>query len=407
MSSEQQQKILSEYRRENELSQATRDERWANVRRAMAAEGIDIIVTPPNPGMADQFQANAIYLSTISGNGGPVSVVFPSEGEVTVVAGAAPSASFWRAWQSWVTDIRNTRWALPEGVIERLRELGAEYKRIGIPGLNGLPRSPEGIVSTGFLARLTEAFPAMTITDASALMDRVRANKVQEERAAVAEAIAIVEQGYQVLLDEARPGVGERTVFGKMMGKLVECGSLPPNLMAWSVGNNFGNSLALFPTSRILTDGEPIYVEMEARSPSGYLGQITRTAYLGKPSSHFVEMNELCRETFETVMGLMKPGTAMDEVLAEYSSRSAASKYQVVPIIHARALGEDRPMILFDTQDPAVLAFEIKENHVFALKVQVRDQQSGTMAFLGESVAIGPNGAIRMSDRPLGLSVID
>lgn len=38
-----QRRDLAGYRRDNELSLATRDERWDRVRRAMASEGIDIL----------------------------------------------------------------------------------------------------------------------------------------------------------------------------------------------------------------------------------------------------------------------------------------------------------------------------------------------------------------------------
>lgn len=402
-----QRRDLGGYRRDNELSLTTRDERWDRVRRAMASEGIDILVTPPNPGMMDQLQANAAYLSTISGNGGPVSVVFPADGAVTVITGSTPSPSFWQAWQSWVTDVRTTRWALAEGVIACLRELDADGKRIGIPGLHGTPRAPEGLASTGFIERLSNAFPKMTISDATALLDTVRSRKTEEERAAVGEAVAITEEAYKLLLNEARPGVPERVIYGKMVGRLIECGSIPPNFLGWSVGANFDFSLAMFPTGRPLETGEPIYCEIEARSPSGYLGQITRTAFLGTPPVQLVEMADLCRETFMAVLGLMAPGVSMGDVLARYKETSAGSRYQVIPIIHARALGEDRPMIIFDTTDLAIIGFPIREDHVFALKVQVRDPESGLMVFLGESIAVGPTGAIRMSDQPLGLTVID
>ncbi len=404
-----QRRNLISYRRDNELSHATRDERWDRVRIAMAANKLDILVTPPHPGMADQLQANAAYLSTISGGGGPVSVVFPLEGTVTAVTGAAPSAGFWLAWQTWVTDVRQTHWALADGVIGRLRELGAAGagKRIGIPGLRGTPRFPEGLVSTGFIERLVDAFPKMVITDASDLLDTLRSQKTEEERRAVAEAVSIAEEAFQVLREEARPGIGERSVYGKMAGRLIECGSSPSNFLMWSVGTSFGFNLAPFPTSRLLTAGEPIYCEIEARSPSGYLGQITRTAFLGTPPADLVDMTELCRETFMSVLGLMAPGITMGEVLAEYKRRSAETRYQVVPIVQTRALGEDRPVIIFDTKDPEILTFTIRENQVFALKVQVRDERSGKMAFLGESVAIGPTGANRMSDQQLGLTVIN
>ena len=113
------------YRRENELSLATRDERWSRVRRAMREADIDILVTPPNPAFWDQLQANATYLSTIGGNQMPISVVFPREGDVTAVVGGLPPAGFWHAWQTWMTDVRVMPWTVGDGVVGRLRELNA------------------------------------------------------------------------------------------------------------------------------------------------------------------------------------------------------------------------------------------------------------------------------------------
>lgn len=403
---DQQQRIRA-YRRDSELSLETRDERWKRVRGAMREAGIDILVTPPNPGFWDQLQANATYLSTVGGNGIPVSVIFPLEEAVTVVTGGVPPAEFWLAWQTWVTDVRVVGWAVSDGVVRRLRELGAGGKRIGIPGLSGTPRFADGLASTGFIARLQNEFPGSSMVDATELLDTLRSRKTEDERRSVADAVAIAEDAFKVLQREARPGVPERVVYGRVMGRMIELGSIPPNFFSWAAGLNFGFHLSPVPTSRLLADGEPIHCEIEPRSPSGYIGQITRTSFLGKPGANLLGMFDLCRDTFTSVLGLVKPGTTMGDVLSEYGKRSAGSNYRVLPVIHARALGEDRPMIIFDTKDPKILAFPIEENQVFALKVQVRDERTGEMAFWGDSVAVGANGATRLSNDPLRLTIID
>ena len=175
----------------------------------------------------------------------------------------------------------------------------------------------------------------------------------------------------------------------------------------WAAGTNFGFSLAPFPTARKLVAGEPIYCEIEARSSSGYLGQVTRTAVLGRPSDNLAAMSDLCGDTFAAVMEMMKPGATMGEVLGAYKKQSAQRKYRTVPVIHARALGEDRPMIIFDTTDPELLAFELREDHVYAVKAQVRDESSGEMAFWGESIAIGAVGAVRSGVQPVAVASIE
>lgn len=394
------------YRRERELTHAERDRRWDRVREAMAEAGLDLLVTPPNPGFWDQLQASATYLSTIGGNNAPVSVIFPREGEVTAVVGAVPAASFWRAWQSWVTDVRATPWKVGDGVIARLREVAADGKRIGVPGLAGTARFPDGLASTGFIARIKQEFPRAEIVDATPLLDGIRARKSAEERASVAEAVAMTEEAFRLLVREARPGVSERALYGRMVGHLIELGSLPTNFLMWSAGNHFHFHLAPFPTKRPLVAGEPVYCEIEARSTSGYIGQITRMLCLGQPTETLSEMFDLCARTFNNVLELMRPGATMGEVLAVYKDGSRSSRYRAVPVIHARALGEDRPMIIFDTQDEDILNLKIMENHVFAVKVQVRDEESQQMAFFGESVAIGVDRAMRLARDEIALHVV-
>jgi Xaa-Pro dipeptidase len=398
--------VIDQYRRAGELSLQERDARWARVRQAMAAANLTVLVTPPNPGFWDQLQANSTYLSSVGGNNAPVAVVFPLQGEVTAIVGPVPSAAFWLAWQSWVKDVRATHWAVTDGTVKRLREMDLRGKRIGIPGLSGMPRFPDGIVGAGFLQALQTACPQAELVDATELLNELRSFKTAEERAAVIEAVAMAEQAFELLCHEAKAGEPERIIYGKMVGKLIELGSQPCNFLMWSAGTPFGFSLAPFPTGRPLPVGEPIYCEIEARSSAGYLGQITRTAIIGQPSDNLAAMFEVCRRTFEIVMGTMKPGATLGDVLSTYQKQSARERYRTVPVIHARALGEDRPMIVFDTNDPAILSFPLRQDQVYAVKVQVRDEQSEQMAFWGESIFIGPAGAVRSGRQPVDLATI-
>ncbi len=406
MTAERARSDLVDYRRDGELSLDERDGRWGRVRAAMKEAGLDVLVTPPNPGFWDQLQAHATYLSMVGGNNAPVSVVFPRAGEVTAVVGPVPSAAFWRAWQTWTTDVRATHWAVGGGVVARLKELDIGEGRIGMPGLKGSPRFPDGLAPSGFVDLLKRKFPRASLVDATDLLDGLRAQKTAEERAAVGEAVAIAEPAFDVLLAEARAGVPERVPYGRMVGHLIEQGSLPANFLMWAAGTNFGFSLAPFPTGRLLRQGEPIYCEIEARSSSGYIGQITRTANLGAASAHLEAMFELAAASVEVVLGAMKAGATMGDVLAIYSQQSKGSRYRAVPVIHARALGEDRPMIIFDTSDPAILGHILRENAIYAVKVQVRDEEKGEMAFWGESIAIGQDRAVRLGLQPIRLPII-
>ena len=128
------------------LSLTERDARWARVRSLMDRDGLDAIVALHNSSNWDAGNANGRYLSCIGGNCAQISVVFPREGAVTAVTGPVPTPAYWREFQAWVEDIRAAFFHPVPVVIDRLRELGLERGRIGIAGLAGVARQPDGLV---------------------------------------------------------------------------------------------------------------------------------------------------------------------------------------------------------------------------------------------------------------------
>src|SRR5579871_218451 len=105
------------YRR---FSLEERDRRWRKVRNLMRRDDIAAIVAPQNPGNSTDWQADARYLSHCGGGAdASISVVFPLEGDVTVVATSAKDR-----WgpkiQNWVTDVREVNRRYGQGMAERL-----------------------------------------------------------------------------------------------------------------------------------------------------------------------------------------------------------------------------------------------------------------------------------------------
>ena len=130
------------------FSLAERDRRWAAVRALMERDGIDVIIAPPNNGNSTDWQADARYLSHCGGGAdASIGCVFPLNDPVTVVA---TSAVRWGPRvQDWVEDVREADRAYGVSIAERLRELNADGKRIGVCGLAGGTRTPEGTIFHG------------------------------------------------------------------------------------------------------------------------------------------------------------------------------------------------------------------------------------------------------------------
>ena len=150
------------------LSLAERDRRYRAVREKMAAENLDVLILPASTARWEQTMADSRYLTTIGGFGTETLTIFPRDGEVT--AYVFNRSDFWRHAQAWVTDIRDGRNLWTSNILERLGELKLEAGRIGIAGLSGLTRTPDGIIPYTTVAAIKEALPRAEIVNATALM---------------------------------------------------------------------------------------------------------------------------------------------------------------------------------------------------------------------------------------------
>src|SRR3954471_5697128 len=140
------------------FSLAERHRRWAAVRSHMRAQNIDVIVLPNNTGHSADLQSNSRYLSHVGGGGdADIAVIFPLEGEITAIATSA--APRWPMVQEWTKDVREARRRFGKIAAERLKELKIETGRIGITGLGGGTRSPEGTISHSFWTHIREGLP--------------------------------------------------------------------------------------------------------------------------------------------------------------------------------------------------------------------------------------------------------
>ncbi len=156
------------------FSRAERDRRWSLVRGRMKDEGFDCLVGVPNGGRFEQLQANTRYLTQMGGFACEIGVAFPLDGEVTAFVQSPRDIAWWRRAQDWIADLRNCRRLWSEAIIARLKELKLERGRIGIIGLKGLIRAPEGVVPWLTVERLKEAFPQAQFASATHVILRGR-----------------------------------------------------------------------------------------------------------------------------------------------------------------------------------------------------------------------------------------
>src|SRR5262249_40256400 len=189
------------------FSLAERDRRWAAVRAEMRKADLDAVIGLPNQGHWDQFGADIRYLTQIGGFQTEGAAVFPLEGEPAAGVRGANEIEGGGLAQDWVKDLRPSRRSYGEPVIQRLKEIRAA--RVGVIGLSGMVRAPEGVVPWGTYEKIRGALPGVHFENATDLMQEARSVKSAEEIAFIEKAAEIIGDAIAAMIEIARPGVPE------------------------------------------------------------------------------------------------------------------------------------------------------------------------------------------------------
>jgi Xaa-Pro dipeptidase len=383
------------------LSLVERDRRYRAVREAMTADNLDVLICPASTARWEQTMADSRYLTTIGGFGTETLTIFPREGEVT--AYVFNRSAFWLAAQGWVSDVRDGRNLWLKNIEERLSELKLTTGRIGIAGLSGLTRTPDGIIPYATVEGVKQAFPRAEIVNATALMSRVRQVKSAEEIELLRRATAIAEAMVGTLAD-LKPGDTERTAFANMTHKLIVEGGDLPAMMIIGSGPDLQHGMFV-PTMRPLAARDVITGEVEGRY-AGYSGQIIRPVVLGQPRGDFRELMGINVAVFNDVLTAMKAGATLGSVLGAYEAavvrHGGGACKTAYPLMHARGLGDEYPTVLSPDDIAKHGDFKLEAGMAFVLKPRVAKKGVPT-AQIGDMVVVGENGGIRLGHEALGL----
>jgi Xaa-Pro aminopeptidase len=391
------------------FSDAERDLRWSKVRALMQREGIDVIVGFPNSHMFDSFQASTRYLTGIGGNCACVGVVFPMSGEVTAIVSPDQDPAYVRAVQDWVSDIRPIApgWQYAPPYLERLRELGVASSRIGVIGLAGNTRYAEGAASYGLVRAIQQACPRAELVNATFVLDEARYVKSDEELACIEQATRLAERALDLLRAEARPGLSERALIGRMLGHMVEEGSELPTMILWSAGWPQPPANHYQPTGRPLRAGDMFSTELEARW-AGYVGQRTQMGFVHSPVPElYQELAKLQAEALERCYALLRPGKTIGDLTRACVDIGHGTAFTCRILMHGKGLGDDAPIAIYGTRDQRMAEWPIELNSCFVIKPMVMRGEKEQFVYWGDTVVATADGARRLGSQPVGLVQID
>ena len=381
------------------FSLAERDRRWAAVRAEMNKASFDAVIGLPNQGHWDQFGADIRYLTQIGGFQTEVAAVFALEAEPTAIVRGANEIEWWGLAQDWIKDLRPSRRSYGEPVIQRLKEIRAE--RVGVIGLSGMVRAPEGVVPWGTFEKIRAALPGVQFANATDLMQAARSVKSAEEIAFIEKAAEIIGDAIGAMIEIARPGVPENYLIAEMLREMTRRGGEPITMILFGAGGPEVPWAQRVFTARPLQSGDLINTEVEGRY-AGHIAQALQPVALGKRPDAIVKMYAATKIIFDKMLRFLKPGVSFGEIVAFYQEEVRAAGYEPgEALMHGRGLGEDAPMVWGGVRDVPEAAQKLKAGHVFILKPAARKGAMRDSIRAGDTVAIEAGGARRLGKRPL------
>jgi len=383
-----------------------RTRRWGRVRELMRQHQLDAIIGFPNQSHWDQFQADIRYLTHIGGHQTEVAVVFPESGEVTAFVRGGNEVEWWRIAQDWVTDVRASRRSWGEPMAERITELKLGQARIGVSGLSGLLRAPEGTVVSGMIEKLRKIFPKAQFENATELLQDARSVKGPEEVAWIERAADILDKVVEAILAKAKPGVMENEMVATIWHTIIANGGDYPSMTHWGAGVDVPWASRIAP-HRPLQAGDMINTELEAKY-GGYIAQTVQAAGLGEIPRELKSAFDVSVKVFDALVKFMKPGVTFRAVVTYYRRLVRESGH--IPkgmLLHGRGIGEDRPQITGEVEGDVYnsatylmhLDLPLVEGNVFVLKPGAMPADAPDSIRCGDTVVISKEGARRLGKR--------
>ena len=376
-----------------------RDRRWNLLRHEMRRANLQALISLPNEGHWDQFGADTRYITQIGGTQTEVGAVLPLEDEVTAVVRGANEIEWWGLAQDWVKDIRPSRRSYGEPVIARLKEIRAE--RVGVTGLSGLVRAPEGVVPWGTFEKIRHGLPGVHFENATDLVQGVRALKSGEEIAFIEKAADIIGAAIDALIVHVRVGVRENELIAEMLREIVRQGGEPITMLLFGSGGPEVPWAQRVFTTRQLKPGDLINTEVEGKY-AGYIAQALQPISLGPKPRELEKIFDATKIIFDSMLDFLKPGITFGAVAKFYQEQVRGAGYEPDgALMHGRGLGEDAPMLWGARHDFPEKDATLKAGHVFILKPAAKQGFMRDSIRAGDTVAIEARGARRLGKRNL------
>jgi len=345
-----------------QISTQELERRWTAVRKAMKDAGIDVLIMQNT----NQFLGGYVkwFTDVPAFNGYPTTVVFPADDEMTAI-NIGPRMDP----QSLLTDLSTKDWAL-RGVKNRLTAPyfpSLHYSKtydaeLVVDLLSPLKDCTIGFVGPGHIPApfhdyLKDYLTAARFTDATDLVDNIKAVKSEEEIELIKRTAAIQDKAFETALQAIEPGKRDFEIMALVQYTVQKLGSEQQLIMAASAP--MGTPCPMLKRhfmNRKMEKGDQFTLMIEVNGPGGLYAELGRTFVLGKASDELLAYCEIAKEAQQVTLSLMKPGADPKELLAANNEflrskglpeeRRLYAHGQGYDLVERPAIRDDEPMKL-------------------------------------------------------------
>jgi Xaa-Pro aminopeptidase len=339
----------------NAVSAAELRRRWLAVRVQMSAQQVDALVVQNSSDWVGGYIR--WFTNQPATNGYPSTVVFPSEGWMSLVEqGPFDGLRVASESEAAVSGIarRLTTPSYPsvvysghydaDIVVRELQALGV--KRVGLV-------APAAMYYSFGQSLATElARAGVQIVDFTDPVDQIKAIKSEEERALIRQVTAMQDEVMSRVREFIRPGLRDFEVaayaqyVGQQLGSeqgIFLCSSAP----AGQAANFRPRSMQ----GRTLQRGDVYSLLVENNGPGGYYAEVSRIFVLGRASQELRDMHATVMDAQRHALTLLVPGATCREIHAQHNEYLRGLNLPAERRVNMHGMGYDmveRPLIRHD-----------------------------------------------------------
>jgi Xaa-Pro aminopeptidase len=379
------------------ISTAELERRWAAVREAMTAEGIDVLLMQNN---SESVGGYVRWFADIPAGYYPTSIVFPRDEPMSII-GHGP------VMQDQEVDPNGGRFRGAKHFYSTGSFASAPYTRHydseqALKALAPYKNARIGLVSTyqmsfSFGEAVTNALPGATFTEFSDTVDHIKSIKSPEEIKLIRAAAALQDVAMRDTLDAVEPGMKESDVAAVARKRVQELGSEAGIFLTGSapVGEPAGTRTR-HGQNRVIQENDIFAILIEVDGPGGMYTELGRVASLGPIPQSLAEEWEFTLKAQRHTLDQLVPGANPADLWDSYNEFMTSNGRPPETRIYCHGQGYDlveRPFVRFDE------TMKIAENMNFACHPKY-EMPNGDFSYKCDNWLVGPGGVEQLHQFP-------